>query len=104
MGIASCPNSEAEGEVILTPAAQAAARGAGLFPGLTARLMHEMSALLPDPAGQPRRLAAGKDVPPALNDRLFRALTALGRSASSRLNELGSRSTQRAAGRRSGPH
>src|SRR5581483_7444915 len=37
-----------QSEVILTPAAQVAARGAGLFPGLTARLMHVMSALLPD--------------------------------------------------------
>jgi short-subunit dehydrogenase len=77
------------GEVILTPAAQAAARGAGLFPGLTARLMHAMAALLPGPAEQQERAAAeGKDLRPSLDRRVFDALTALGRSAARQRNEL----------------
>jgi len=76
-----------QGEVILTPAAQAAARGADLFPGLTTRLLHAMSALLPDPAAQPGRVRPGKDLRPALNGKLFAALTRLGRSAARRLNE-----------------
>jgi hypothetical protein len=77
-----------QSEVILTPAAQAAARGADLFPGLTAAVLHVMSTLLPGAAGQPGRITAGKDLRPALNGKVFAALTALGRSAARRLNEL----------------
>ena len=76
------------GEVILTPAAQVAARGAGVFPGLTAGLMHVMAALLPGPDGRQAPATAGKDLRPALNRRLFDALTALGRSAAGRRNQL----------------
>ena len=76
------------GEVILTPAAQVAARGADVFPGLTAALLRAMSALLPDADEQAGDLKAGKDVRPALNGKVFAALTALGRSAARRLNEL----------------
>jgi short-subunit dehydrogenase len=76
------------GEIILTPAAQAAARGADVFPGLTAALLRVMSALLPDAAEEPGRIRPGKDVRPALNRKVFAALTALGRSAARRLNEL----------------
>jgi len=76
------------GEIILTPAAQAAARGADVFPGLTAALLRVMSALLPDAAEEPGRIRPGKDVRPALNGKVFAALTALGRSAARRLNEL----------------
>jgi hypothetical protein len=77
-----------QGEVILTPVAQAAARGADVFPGLTATLLHAMSALLPGADEQPGRIQAGKDLRPALNRKVFAALTALGRSAARRLNEL----------------
>jgi short-subunit dehydrogenase len=77
-----------QSEVILTPVAQAAARGASLFPGLTSRVMHQMAALLPDPAAAPTGLARGKDLRPALPGALFDRLTALGRSAARRLNEL----------------
>lgn len=77
-----------QGEVILTPVAQAAARGADVFPGLTAALLHLMSAVLPGPDEQPGRIRAGKDLRPALNRKVFSALTALGRSAARRLNEL----------------
>jgi short-subunit dehydrogenase len=83
-----------QSEVILTPAAQAAARGADLFPGLTAAVLHVMSELLPGATSQPDRITAGKDLRPALNGKVFAALTALGRSAARRLNELpGSRRT-----------
>jgi short-subunit dehydrogenase len=76
------------GEVILTPVAQAAARGADVFPGLTAALLHAMSAVLPDTAGQSDQLKEGRTLRPALNGKAFAALTALGRSAARRLNEL----------------
>jgi short-subunit dehydrogenase len=77
-----------QSEVILTPVAQAAARGADLFPGLTVRLLHVMSAFLPAAAERPGPIAPGKDLRPALNKKVFAALTALGRSAARRLNEL----------------
>ncbi|MBV9382378.1 MAG: SDR family NAD(P)-dependent oxidoreductase [Streptosporangiaceae bacterium] len=76
-------------EVILTPAAQVAARGAGVFPGLTVRLLHLMSAALPGPEpGAPGEVARGAGLRPAMSTRLFGRLTALGRSAARRLNEL----------------
>ncbi|HWG00979.1 MAG TPA: SDR family NAD(P)-dependent oxidoreductase [Trebonia sp.] len=76
-----------QSEVILTPAAQLAARGASLFPGLTSRLLHQMAALLPDPAAVPDGLVPGKDLRPALPGGLFDRLTTLGRSAARRLNQ-----------------
>jgi NAD(P)-dependent dehydrogenase (short-subunit alcohol dehydrogenase family) len=80
-------------EVILTPLAQLGARGAGVFPGLTARLMHVMAAALPDGTATPGQpMADGQPVPghqlrPALPAGLFGRLTALGRKAGQRLNE-----------------
>lgn len=55
---------------------------------LTAALLHLMSAALPGPEEQPGRITAGKDLRPALNRKVFAGLTALGRSAARRLNEL----------------
>jgi NAD(P)-dependent dehydrogenase (short-subunit alcohol dehydrogenase family) len=91
-------------EVILTPAAQLAARGADVFPGLTARLARLAAVSLPD-ADAPDAEAAGGDSPadadgrgrgtlapgwtlrPALPAGLFDRLTALGRNAGRRLNQ-----------------
>jgi short-subunit dehydrogenase len=83
-----CAMRRRQGEVILTPAAQAAARGADVFPGLTAALLQAMAALLPGPDEEPGRIRAGKDLRPAFSEKAFSALTALGRSAARRLNEL----------------
>jgi NAD(P)-dependent dehydrogenase (short-subunit alcohol dehydrogenase family) len=74
-------------EVILTPAAQAGARGAVIFPGLTARLLHLAAAALPGPADDGAPIASGKELRPALSADLFGKLTALGRSAARRLNQ-----------------
>ena len=76
-----------QAEVILTPAAQVGARGAALFPGLTARVLHLMSGLLPDPASAATPIAPGKQLRPAVDSGLFAKLTALGRAASRRLNQ-----------------
>jgi short-subunit dehydrogenase len=75
-------------EVILTPAAQLGARGAAVFPGLTARVLHAVSAILPDAADSSGELARGEELRPAMSGRLFDRLTALGRSAARRLNEV----------------
>jgi NAD(P)-dependent dehydrogenase (short-subunit alcohol dehydrogenase family) len=76
-------------EVILTPLAQLGARGAGVFPGLTTRLMQVMAAALPDGAGeQPdSQPVPGHALRPALPAGLFGRLTTLGRKAGQRLNE-----------------
>ncbi len=76
-------------EVILTPAAQLGARGAGLFPGLTARLLHLMAMSLPgaDGASAAGELTAGRKLRPALPPSLFDRLTALGANAARRLNQ-----------------
>jgi short-subunit dehydrogenase len=74
-------------EVILTPGAQVAARGAAIFPGLTARVLHAVSLTLPDAADEPGDLTSGKDLSPALPGKLFEQLTTLGRSAARRLNQ-----------------
>jgi hypothetical protein len=82
-------------EVILTPAAQLAARGAGVLPGLTARLAHLAALGLPD-GGAPGAetdgqgqgtLRPGWTLRPALPAGLFGRLTALGRNAGRRLNQ-----------------
>jgi short-subunit dehydrogenase len=75
-------------EVILTPGAQLAARGADVFPALTARMLHAFSAALPDAVEKSGELARGEELHPALSGRLFDRLTALGRSAAKRLNEV----------------
>jgi short-subunit dehydrogenase len=74
-------------EVILTPVAQLAARGAAIFPGITARVLHATSVALPDAAGKSGELARGEELRPALSGRLFDRLTTMGRSAARRLNE-----------------
>ena len=76
-----------QGEVILTPVAQAGARGADVFPGLTARVLHLMAGLLPDPASSQAPIAPGKELRPAVGSGLFGKLTALGRAAARRLNQ-----------------
>jgi short-subunit dehydrogenase len=76
-----------QAEVILTPVAQVAVRGAAVAPGLTARLMHLAAALLPGPAAAPGSLAPGKALPPAISRQAFARLTALGRRAGRRLNQ-----------------
>jgi hypothetical protein len=77
-----------QSEVILTPVAQLAARGAAVFPGLTARVLHAFSAMLPNDADKSEELARGEELRPAMNGRLFDWLTAMGRSAAKRLNEV----------------
>ena len=78
-------------EVILTPAGQLAARLAGLAPGLTSQLLHQVQRLaLPGP---PRNgEGASGDVPghalsPAMPRRAFDRLTAWGQDAATRFNE-----------------
>jgi short-subunit dehydrogenase len=75
-------------EVILTPVAQIAARGAAVSPGLTARVLHAFSAALPEAADESAKLVPGKDLSPALPGKLFGKLTAMGRSAAHRLNQV----------------
>ena len=74
-------------EVILTPLAQVAARGAAVFPGLTARLLHVFAATLPAEPDAPSDLAEGGELHPAIPQRIFDRATALARSAARRLNE-----------------
>ncbi len=81
-------------EVILTPAAQLGARGAGLFPGLTARVLHLAARGLPSAPGDQGTggtaagdIAPGRKLRPALPGSLFGRLTALGRNAAGRLNQ-----------------
>jgi short-subunit dehydrogenase len=74
-------------EVILTPLAQVAARGAAVFPGLTARLLHAFAAALPAEPGAPSGLAEGRRLRPAMQQQAFDRVTALARSAARRLNE-----------------
>lgn len=74
-------------EVTLTPLAQLGARGANVFPGLTAGLMHLMARALPDGTGTPGPAAPGGQLRPALPDGLFGRLTVLGRRAGQRLNQ-----------------
>jgi short-subunit dehydrogenase len=77
-------------EVILTPAGQAAARLAGLAPGLTSQVLHQVHRLaLPAPAAG---AAGGQGAPghalnPALPRMVFDRLTVWGRSAAARFNE-----------------
>jgi short-subunit dehydrogenase len=75
-------------EVIFTPAAQIGARGAAIFPALTARVLYAMSAALPGAAETAGELTRGENLRPALPGKLFGKLTAMGRSAARRLNEV----------------
>jgi hypothetical protein len=72
----------------LTPLAQVAARGAAVFPGLTARLLHVFAATLPAEPATRSDLAEGGELRPAIPQRIFDRATALARSAARRLNEI----------------
>lgn len=75
-------------EVILTPMAQVAARSAGVFPGLTVRVLHAFAAALPrspDTAAPGR--TEGRRLRPAIAQGVFDRATALARAAARRLNE-----------------
>ncbi len=74
-------------ELILTPLAQLAARGADVWPELTSALLSLTARALPAAAGRPGEQLLGSDLSPALNRRLFDRLTALGRAAARRFNE-----------------
>jgi short-subunit dehydrogenase len=78
-------------ELILTPLAQIAARGAGLSPGLTGALLHLTHRLLPAP-GDEHRMTRGRQLAPVIDDRIFAWLTSLGRSAARRFNQQPDRS------------
>jgi short-subunit dehydrogenase len=78
-------------EVILTPAAQLVSRIAGLAPGLTSEMLHQVQRLaLPAPAGQPAKgdqPVPGYGLNPSLPRKAFDRLTTLGRAAAARYNE-----------------
>jgi short-subunit dehydrogenase len=82
-------------EVILTPAAQVAARCAGIAPELTVRLSHAFAAALPAPWA-PGQYAAGTDLRPALPARAFQLITGLSRAAARRLNQYPARGARSA--------
>jgi short-subunit dehydrogenase len=78
-------------EVILTPAGQVISRVAGLFPGLTSQILHQVQQLAL-PAPPPRSEADVGSVPghqltPALPRQAFDRLTAWGQAAATRYNE-----------------
>jgi short-subunit dehydrogenase len=73
-------------EVILTPLAQVAARGAAISPGLTGALLHLTHRLLPGTGAQPPA-TEGRQLRPAIDERIFARLTALGRAAARRFNQ-----------------
>ena len=76
-------------EIILTPAAQLAARACGIFPGLTSEVLHLTQRLvLPPATGERRDAIPGRELHPAISRRTFARLTALGRAAASQFNQL----------------
>jgi short-subunit dehydrogenase len=75
-----------QSELILTPLAQIAARGAGISPGLTGALLHLTHRLLPEPGSQ-QQMTPGRQLRPVINERAFAWLTSLGRAAAQRFNE-----------------
>jgi short-subunit dehydrogenase len=78
---------ERRAEVILTPAGQVAARAAGVWPGLTAAVLHLAAQVaLPQPDGDPDA-APGRALRPAISPAAFRWLTTLGRQAARAHNE-----------------
>jgi short-subunit dehydrogenase len=81
-------------ELILTPLAQLAARGAAISPGLTSAALTQMRWLLPSPAGGPDGSTPGGRLRPAIHQRLFNPLTTLGRKAARRFNEFPSPARQ----------
>lgn len=74
-------------EIILTPAGQLAARLAGLAPGLTSQILHQVQLALPAPGGVPGQDTPGYALSPALSRKAFDRLTAWGQSAAARFNE-----------------
>lgn len=81
-------------EIILTPAGQVAARASAIIPELTSRVLHLVQRLaLPSPDGGPDGAVAGRELRPAFNGAAFRWLTALGRAAAKRFNEVPSGAT-----------
>jgi hypothetical protein len=75
-------------EIILTPAGQLAARGAGIFPELTTSVLHlAQRLLLPAPDGSGKGAVPGRNLRPAMRKRTFDSLTALGRASARRFNE-----------------
>ena len=84
---------ERRAEVILTPAGRVVSRIAGLAPGLTSEVLHLVQRLaLPAPAGRGPGADGegrpGRDLEPSFSRAVFDRLTALGRSAAERFNEL----------------
>jgi short-subunit dehydrogenase len=75
-------------EVILTPLAQIAARGAAISPGLTGALLHLTHQMLPTPGDQ-QQMTPGRQLRPVINDRVFAWLTTLSRRAAQRFNQTG---------------
>ena len=75
-------------ELILTPLGQLAARGAGIFPGVTSALLHLTRQVLPAATGQRGPAVPGRALRPARSQQVFNRLTALGRSAARQLNQL----------------
>jgi short-subunit dehydrogenase len=79
-------------EIILTPLAQVAARGAAVSPELTGAMMQLMQRVLPGAdGGEPRhaqRATPGLGLRPAVSQRVFGPLTTLGRRAAARFNQL----------------
>ena len=78
-------------EVILTPAGQIVSRVAGLFPGMTSQILHQVQRLAL-PAPPPGREADGDGTPghaltPALPRKAFDRLTAWGQAVAIRFNE-----------------
>jgi short-subunit dehydrogenase len=76
-----------KGELILTPLAQVAARGAAISPGLTGAALRVMQELLPAAAGGRPDAAAGRQLEPAIGRPAFDRLTALGLRAARRFNQ-----------------
>jgi short-subunit dehydrogenase len=76
-----------KGELILTPLAQLAARGAAVSPELTGAALRVMQRMLPDAAGGDPDAAAGRQLKPAIARPVFDRLTALGRRAARMFNQ-----------------
>jgi short-subunit dehydrogenase len=78
---------ERRAEIILTPAGQVAARAAGVWPGLTAGVLHLAAQLArPAPDGD-QDAVPGHRLRPAISPAAFRWLTTLGRQAARANNE-----------------
>jgi NAD(P)-dependent dehydrogenase (short-subunit alcohol dehydrogenase family) len=84
-------------EIILTPLAQVAARGAAVSPELTGAMMQLMQRVLPGAdgggpgpdRGQPGHAPiSGLGLRPAVSELVFGPLTTLGRRAAARFNQL----------------